>query len=145
VMSGSCQPGSERPEVGIPGDACRRCAHGGDRVHDGDGGNAHSLEILIATRGHRDPATDDHLSAMASELTRLGRDLMAERSLHPGAAAVGDLLWATLRGLVLTQMIVDQTFEPSRELAALVDALVTQLDAGAPEATSRRGGASHGR
>jgi AcrR family transcriptional regulator len=89
-----------------------------------------SLEILVATRARRDRATTAHLGAMAGQLTRLGTDLIGDR---PGrdATAIGDLLWATLRGLVLTQMVVDEPIESTRERAALVDLLVAHLDAGA--------------
>jgi len=95
-----------------------------------------SLEILVATRARRDQATNDHLAAMAGQLTRLGADLIDDRR-HIGAAnAIGDLLWATLRGLVLTQMVVDEPIESTRERAALVELLVAHLDAGA--STPRR-------
>jgi len=91
-----------------------------------------SLEILVATRARRDRATNDHLAAMAGQLTRLGADLIGDRQHIAGANAIGDLLWATLRGLVLTQMVVDEPIESTRERAALVDLLVAHLDAGAP-------------
>jgi TetR/AcrR family transcriptional regulator, regulator of cefoperazone and chloramphenicol sensitivity len=97
-----------------------------------------SLEILIATRATRDRVTNQHLTAMAVELSRLGRDLMAEGPHDADTSAIGDLLWATLRGLVFTQMVVDQTIDPSRELAALVDVLVTRLDADRPGRASPR-------
>jgi TetR/AcrR family transcriptional regulator, regulator of cefoperazone and chloramphenicol sensitivity len=91
-----------------------------------------SLEILIATRARRDRVTSEHLAAMAGELTRLGKALIGTRR-HVGAAtAIGDLLWAALRGLVLTQMVVDEPIESSRELSALVDLLVARLDVDQP-------------
>ncbi len=96
-----------------------------------------SLEILVATRSRRDHATNAHLAAMAGELMRLGEDLLGDRRRRVGdATAIGDLLWATLRGLVLTQMVVDEPIESTRERAALVDLLVAHLDTGAP--TRRR-------
>jgi TetR/AcrR family transcriptional regulator, regulator of cefoperazone and chloramphenicol sensitivity len=87
-----------------------------------------SLEILVGTRSQRPPQTSEHLAAMGRELTRLGRDLVADRSPAWGAIAAGDLLWATLRGLVLTHMVVRSAPQPTRELAALVDLLVAHLD-----------------
>jgi AcrR family transcriptional regulator len=87
-----------------------------------------SLEILVATRARRDQATNEHLAAMGIELTRLGGDLIGDRRRSGDASAIGDLLWATLRGLVLTQMVVDEPIDSSRERAALVDLLVAHLD-----------------
>ena len=95
-----------------------------------------SLEILVATRAQRDLATNVHLVAMGGELTRLGSDLVGDRRHAGGATAIGDLLWATLRGLVLTQMVVNEPVDSKRERAALVDLLVARLDADAP--TGRR-------
>jgi AcrR family transcriptional regulator len=95
-----------------------------------------SLEILVATRARRDDATNEHLVAMAGQLTRLGRDLVGDRRDRRDATAIGDLLWATLRGLVLTQMVVGTPIDSTRERAALVDLLVAHLDARAP--TRRR-------
>jgi AcrR family transcriptional regulator len=95
-----------------------------------------SLEILVATRSRRDHATSEHLAAMAGELTRLGTDLIGDRRRVGDATAIGDLLWAALRGLVLTQMVVDEPIESTRERAALVDLLVARLDADPP--TRRR-------
>jgi len=91
-----------------------------------------SLEILVATRARRDDATSEHLAAMAGQLTRLGRDLIGDRRNGKDANAIGDLLWAALRGLVLTQMVTDEPVDSTRERAALVDLLVRQLDADAP-------------
>lgn len=41
---------------------------------------------------------------------------------------VGDLLWATLSGLVLTQMIVTETVDSTPSRVALIDALVAYLE-----------------
>jgi AcrR family transcriptional regulator len=87
-----------------------------------------SLEILVGTRSQRPRQTSEHLAAMGRELVRLGRDLVADQSPARGATAVGDLLWATLRGLVLTHMVVRSAPEPTRELAALVDLLIAHLE-----------------
>lgn len=89
-----------------------------------------SLEILIGTRARRDAATEAHLAAMAGDLRRLGGDLIADRRSGDDATAIGDLLWATLRGLVLSQMVVDQPTESNRERAALVELLIAHLESG---------------
>jgi len=91
-----------------------------------------SLEILVATRARRDQATNEHLVAMGSQLTQLGKDLLGDRRRVGDATAIGDLLWATLRGLVLTQMVVNEPVDSKRERAALVDLLVARLDADPP-------------
>ena len=87
-----------------------------------------ALEILIGTRANRNATLDARLTALAHSLARLGRELTGEASTSAHAGAVGDLLWATLRGLALAQMVVDTPLDPSRELAALVDLLTTYLD-----------------
>jgi TetR/AcrR family transcriptional regulator, regulator of cefoperazone and chloramphenicol sensitivity len=91
-----------------------------------------SLEILVATRARRERAADEHLVAMAGELARLGRDLIGDRRGVGDAAAIGDLLWATLRGLVLTQMMTDTPIDTTRERSALVDLLTAGLDSEPP-------------
>ena len=91
-----------------------------------------SLEILVATRARRDQAANAHLAAMAGQLTRLGSDLIGDRRHVGDATAIGDLLWATLRGLVLTQMVVNEPVDSKRERAALVDLLVARLDTNQP-------------
>ncbi|MBL7500875.1 TetR family transcriptional regulator [Frankia sp. CNm7] len=87
-----------------------------------------SLEILVATRANRLAETSGQLALMAAELARLGRDLIAHRRHHTDAQAIGDLLWAALRGLVFIQMVVDEPVDTARERAALIDLLVARLD-----------------
>jgi AcrR family transcriptional regulator len=89
-----------------------------------------SLEILVATRTKRDAVSNQHLATMAGELARLGRHLLDDGRHSGDAMAIGDVLWAALRGLVLTQMVVDEPIECTRERAALVDLLVAHLAAG---------------
>ena len=57
-----------------------------------------AFEILVATRTSRDPRIEVLLQALGAEVHRLGERLT-------GHAATGEVLWATLRGLVLTQMM----------------------------------------
>lgn len=94
-----------------------------------------SLEILVATRGHRDRSTDEELASMAVELTELGRHLIDDRNPYHDPHVVGDLLWATLRGLVLTEMIVTEPIDSRPSRAALVDALVAYLEPGTSSPT----------
>jgi hypothetical protein len=43
-------------------------------------------------------------------------------------AAVAELLWATLRGLVMAQMLTSRSVDSSRERALLVDLITGLLD-----------------
>jgi AcrR family transcriptional regulator len=96
-----------------------------------------SLEILVATRGRRDPVTDAHLADMAGELSQLGRHVIDDPTPSRDPYVVGELLWAALRGLVLAQMVVTDPIDSSRERAFLVDVLSAYLDP-ADSATQRK-------
>ncbi len=87
-----------------------------------------SLEILVATRGRRDPTTDAHLRTMAGELSQLGRSVIDDPGSSRDLQAVGELLWAALRGLVLAQMVVREPIDLRRERAMLVDLITAYLD-----------------
>src|SRR5918994_4735686 len=76
-----------------------------------------ALEILVATRSDRDPVLDQHLVELGRRLSDLGRAIDPD---HPDRRAVGDLLWATLRGLVLVRLIVRGPVDTTAERAALV-------------------------
>ncbi len=47
---------------------------------------------------------------------------------NPHAAAIGDLIWATMRGLVITQLVMAGAARSNRELTALVDVICCYLD-----------------
>jgi AcrR family transcriptional regulator len=86
-----------------------------------------ALEILIATRADREPAATQHLANLASALSQLGLHIgRGLRTSH--AAAVGNLLWAALRGMVLAQMVVATPIDTSKERRALVDVIVTYTE-----------------
>lgn len=86
-----------------------------------------ALEICVATRVDRAPELHEHLLDLGRRLTRLGRRLgVGSRADRP--AAIGDLLWASLRGLVLAQMVVREPIDTRRERAALVEVLTAYLD-----------------
>ena len=86
-----------------------------------------SLEILIGTRAMRDKRGTRHLVELHSAITDLSADI-AEGLDSPHAAAVGDLIWATMRGLVITQLVMAGPQRSDRELAALVDVICAYLD-----------------
>jgi TetR/AcrR family transcriptional regulator, regulator of cefoperazone and chloramphenicol sensitivity len=88
-----------------------------------------SLEIVIATRGRRDRAFEDHLAQMGRDLARLGAGLVGKRKRD---AALGGLLWAMLRGLAITQITVTEPIDPSPQLTALVDVLTVYLEERVP-------------
>jgi TetR/AcrR family transcriptional regulator, regulator of cefoperazone and chloramphenicol sensitivity len=81
-----------------------------------------ALEILIATRSIRDPAASAHLERIATELARLGKHIGQGLDARH-AAAIGNLLWAALRGMVLAQMAVRTPVDTSRERQALVEVI----------------------
>jgi TetR/AcrR family transcriptional regulator, regulator of cefoperazone and chloramphenicol sensitivity len=86
-----------------------------------------SLEILIGTRAMRDKRATRHLVELQRAITDLSGDI-AEGLDSPHAAAVGDLIWATMRGLVITQLVMAGPIPTSRELTALVDVICSYLD-----------------
>ncbi|MCV7176123.1 TetR/AcrR family transcriptional regulator [Mycolicibacterium sphagni] len=86
-----------------------------------------SLEILIGTRAMRDKRATRHLVELQRAITDLSRDI-AEGLDSPHAAAVGDLIWATMRGLVISQLVMAGPLDTSRELSALVDVICAYLD-----------------
>ena len=88
-----------------------------------------ALEILIATRGVRDAVANTHLSTLMDRLTTLGRHLGEDLSA-PNAAQIGSLIWATLRGLVVAQMVWPTPVDTARERQALVEVLTAYITAG---------------
>jgi hypothetical protein len=86
-----------------------------------------ALEILIATRAMRDTAASEHLAALGATFARLGKRIgrgLAARH----AAAIGNLIWATLRGLVVAQLVVAEPMDTRRERRALVDMITAYID-----------------
>ena len=91
-----------------------------------------SLEILVATRAGRDAFFTDLLMDMAHELARLGAAVVNDPIGKRHSAAIGDLLWAALRGLVLAQMVVQDPVDTSRERAVLIEVLANYLESLTP-------------
>lgn len=86
-----------------------------------------SLEILIGTRAMRDKRATRHLVELHGAITDLSREI-AEDLDSPHAAAIGELIWATMRGLVISRLIMAAPLDTSRELAALVEVITAYLD-----------------
>jgi TetR/AcrR family transcriptional regulator, regulator of cefoperazone and chloramphenicol sensitivity len=76
-----------------------------------------AFEILRATRGGRSDSSQRHLLEMNAAIGQLGR-LITE---DPAKTGVAEVIWATLRGVVLAQMITGMPMDWSRERRALID------------------------
>ncbi|ORW89268.1 TetR family transcriptional regulator [Mycobacterium sp. IEC1808] len=73
-----------------------------------------AFEILRATRGG---ASRRHLMEMNAAIGQLGRLITDD----PANAGVAEVIWATLRGVVLAQMITGTTIDWSLERRALIE------------------------
>lgn len=87
-----------------------------------------ALEILISTRAARDSDVNAQLSTTMRQFTELGRHL-GEDLDAPQATEIGNLIWATLRGIVLAQMVSPQPLDTSRDRRTLIDVLNTYIRA----------------
>lgn len=94
-----------------------------------------ALEILISTRSMRDAVANTHLAEIMRSLTALGRQ-MGEGLDAPDATEIGNLIWATLRGLVVSQMISPQPLDSARDRRALVEVITGYLR---PNSTAESG------
>jgi AcrR family transcriptional regulator len=83
-----------------------------------------AFEILRATRGGRSDSSQRHLFEMNSAIAQLGR-LITE---NPSNAGVAEVIWATLRGVVLAQMITGIPIDWSPERRALIDMVTRVLE-----------------
>ena len=81
-----------------------------------------AFEILRATRDGPGASSRRHLLEMNSAIGQLGRLITDD----PSKAGVADVIWATLRGVVLAQMITGTAIDWSRERHALID-MVTRV------------------
>lgn len=81
-----------------------------------------AFEILWATRGALGDSSRRHLLDMNAAVGQLGR-LITEDPAHSGVAEV---IWATLRGLVVAQMVTGTAIDWAAERRALVD-MVTRV------------------
>jgi AcrR family transcriptional regulator len=86
-----------------------------------------ALEILIATRAGRPDGDQRHLLELFSTLTDLGR-FVAEGIEQKRADAVGNLIWTTLMGAMVSTMAVPGPVDVSRELRALTDVITAYVD-----------------
>jgi AcrR family transcriptional regulator len=85
-----------------------------------------ALEILISTRAVRDSVANAALSETMQRFTELGRHL-GEDLDAPHAIEIGNLIWATLRGIVVAQMVSAEPLDTTRDRRTLVDVLNTYI------------------
>jgi TetR/AcrR family transcriptional regulator, regulator of cefoperazone and chloramphenicol sensitivity len=85
-----------------------------------------AVEILIGTRALRDRAAARHLAELGTTFAKLGKHI-GEGLDARHAAAIGNLIWATLRGLVVAQLVVPDRLDTSRERRALVDVVTAYI------------------
>ncbi len=86
-----------------------------------------SLEILIATRARRDRRATRHLRRLQQAVNDLSRDVAAGLD-SPHASAIGDLIWAAMRGLVVSQLVAGIPVDTTREQRALVEVICAYLE-----------------
>lgn len=86
-----------------------------------------ALEILIATRIGRHDVDQRHLVELLSTLTHLGRYVGAGLEAHH-ADAIGNLIWTTLMGAMVSNMAVEGHVDVSRALHALTDVITAYID-----------------
>jgi TetR/AcrR family transcriptional regulator, regulator of cefoperazone and chloramphenicol sensitivity len=86
-----------------------------------------ALEILIATRAMRDAGASEHLTALGTAFAKLGKHI-GEGLDARHAAAIGNIIWATLRGLVVAALVVPEPLDTRRERRALVDMITRYID-----------------
>jgi AcrR family transcriptional regulator len=85
-----------------------------------------ALEILIATRAMRDPDASGHLGELGRAFVKLGRHI-GEGLTARHAAAIGNTIWATLRGLVVAQLVIHEPLDTRSERRALVDMITAYV------------------
>jgi len=81
-----------------------------------------AFEILRATRGGLGQSSRRHLLEMNDAIGQLGRLITTD----PTNAGVAEVIWATLRGVVLAQMVTGTAVDWSLERRALID-MVTRV------------------
>jgi len=85
-----------------------------------------ALEILIATRSARTAKANAHLAAMTARMTEIGEHLGA--GVAPAQAIrLGNLIWATIRGLVAVQLTWPKPLDSTRDREMLAEVITAYL------------------
>lgn len=87
-----------------------------------------ALELLIATRAVRNAAANAQLANVMDRLTALGRHLGEDLSA-PNAAQLGNLIWATMRGLVVAQLVWPEPMDFTQDRHVLVELITAYVEA----------------
>jgi len=85
-----------------------------------------AFEILVSTRDLRDAVADTHLVEVGNSLTALGRHLGAGLDTSH-AAEIGSLIWATLRGLAVAELISPIPLDSSNDRRVLVEVITAYI------------------
>jgi TetR/AcrR family transcriptional regulator, regulator of cefoperazone and chloramphenicol sensitivity len=85
-----------------------------------------AFEILRAIRGGPDASSRRHLLEMNDAIGQLGRLITGD----PSNAGVAEVIWATLRGVVLAQMAIGAEVDWSQERCALIEMVTHYLERG---------------
>lgn len=86
-----------------------------------------ALEILIATRSARTAKANAHLAAMSARMTEIGEHLGT--GIAPAQATrLGNLIWATIRGLVAVQLTWPKPLDSTRDREMLAEVITAYLD-----------------
>src|SRR5258708_18921793 len=97
-----------------------------------------ALEILIATRAMRDTGASEHIAALGTAFAKLGKHI-GEGLDARHAAAIGNLIWATLRGLVVAALVVPDALAALPQRRALVQVTTSYVAAATPGTSCDRG------
>lgn len=85
-----------------------------------------ALEILIATRSARTAKANAHLAAMTARMTEIGEHLGT--GVAPAQAIrLGNLIWATIRGLVAVQLTWPKPLDSTRDREMLAEVITAYL------------------
>lgn len=85
-----------------------------------------AIEILVSTRSGRDEAVNRRLGTVMRQLTELGRHV--GEGLDPQhASQIGNLIWATLRGIVVAQLISPTPLDTTGDRQALAEVLAAYV------------------
>lgn len=85
-----------------------------------------AFEILVSTRAPRDAVADTHLVELGTSLNALGRRLGGGLNTSH-AAGIGNLIWATLRGLAVAELISPTPLDSSDDRRVLVEMITAYI------------------
>jgi AcrR family transcriptional regulator len=86
-----------------------------------------ALEILIASRSPKNSMATTHLAELYHAFGAVGRRLGGQLAARHGRE-IGDLMWATLRGLVVAQLTSREPRDTSRDRKALAESVAFYID-----------------